>query len=439
MEGSCAHYRQRSVFQELAPGWMSPFCKNEIIGRPPVVFNNPTMNRTEPPAMTIEVLTTSYPSHEHDWSGVFIAKLLQAVTRRGHHVKVIAPSDGEFHGKRRLHGIETLRFPYFIPRALHRLTRGGGGIPENLRESNLAKVQLLPMMVMFFICSLWNSRRADLIYANWLGAGIVGAAVSMLTGKPLVISFRGDDGYLARDRLLWRLLTKWVSKRAAAIAPVSSELLEIIRTLGVPEEKLYLPRFGVDAEMFVPAEQPVRNSDPVRVIYAGALIPKKGIQTLFQALNHESLRDVCLVLVGDGYYADELRSLCESAGLSQRTHWTGSLSPPAVAEEMRRSDILCLPSFTEGSPNVIKEAMACGLPVVASRVGGVPDLVREGETGLLFEAGDANQLRTCLVKLVADGHLRRKMGAAAREHILVSGMTWDDTAKDFEEIFLRVL
>jgi glycosyltransferase involved in cell wall biosynthesis len=110
-----------------------------------------------------------------------------------------------------------------------------------------------------------------------------------------------------------------------------------------------------------------------------------------------------------------------------------------VAEEMRRSDILCLPSFTEGSPNVIKEAMACGLPVVASRVGGVPDLVREGETGLLFEAGDASQLRSCLAKLVADGYLRQKMGAAAREHILVSGMTWDDTAKDFEDIFLRVL
>lgn len=395
--------------------------------------------RDELGGRSILVLTTSYPSHEQDWSGIFIAKLLAAMSRRGHRVRVVAPSDGVFHGTRVVHGIEARRFGYFIPRSWERLTRGGGGIPENLAKSYLAKLQVLPMMVAFLVASLRNSRGFDLLYANWLGAGIIGAAVNVLSGKPLIVSFRGDDGYLARDRIVWRILTKWVSRRAAAIAPVSSELLHILRSLGVAPEKLHLPRFGVDTDMFRPSES--KNSSPERlqVMYAGALIPKKGLHILFEALDDERLGHVHLLIAGEGHYSDQLKTLCEMAGLSDRTRWTGSLTPLAVASEMRRSDILCLPSFTEGSPNVIKEAMASGLPVVASKVGGIPDLVRHGETGFLFEVGNVEELRECIGTLAANEGLRMRMGRAAREFVMRSGMSWDDTAKDFEAIFDGIL
>jgi len=177
---------------------------------------------------SILVLTTSYPSHETDPSGVFIAKLLAAIKTRGYSIKVVAPSDGSFYGRREVGGIETIRFEYFLPRSLERLTRAGGGIPENIKQSFLARLQLVPMLFMFLLVALRQSRGSDLVYANWLGAGIVGAAVNLLTRKPLVVSFRGDDGYLARDRLVWRILTKWVARRAAVVAPVSSELASIL-------------------------------------------------------------------------------------------------------------------------------------------------------------------------------------------------------------------
>lgn len=395
--------------------------------------------RDELGGRSILALTTSYPSHEEDWSGIFIAKLLSAMVRRGHRVRVVAPSDGGFHGTRVVHGIETLRFGYFLPRSWERLTRGGGGIPENLEKSYLAKLQLLPMMVAFLVTSLRNSRGFDLLYANWLGAGIVGAAVNVLSGKPFIVSFRGDDGYLARDRIMWRILTKWVSRRAAAIAPVSSELLHILRELGIAQEKLHLPRFGVDTEMFHPPANKTSSPEILQVMYAGALIPKKGLHILFEALGDERLGRVHLLIAGDGHYSGQLKSLCEMAGLSARTRWTGSLTPLSVASEMRHSDILCLPSFTEGSPNVIKEALASGLPVVASRVGGIPDLVRHGETGFLFEAGNVEELRECIATLAANEALRIRMGRAAREFVMQSGMSWDDTAKDFEAIFDRML
>ncbi|MDQ7783794.1 MAG: glycosyltransferase family 4 protein, partial [Desulfomonilaceae bacterium] len=95
--------------------------------------------------------------------------------------------------------------------------------------------------------------------------------------------------------------------------------------------------------------------------------------------------------------------------------------------------------FTEGSPNVIKEAMASGLPVLASTVGGIPDLVTHGETGLLFEPGDVSGLRESLALLVTDKSLRTRMGVAGSAFVRTAGLNWDATAEDFDRIFSRIL
>jgi hypothetical protein len=147
--------------------------------------------------LRILVLTTSFPSDDHDPSGVFIASLLKAISRRGHTVKVIAPSNGIVYGQGIVEGISTNRFPYFIPRSLERLTKGLGGIPENISQSWLARAQVVPMMSAFLWATLAEIRSFDVMYANWLGAGIIGALAKLLSRKPLVVSFRGDDGYLA--------------------------------------------------------------------------------------------------------------------------------------------------------------------------------------------------------------------------------------------------
>ncbi|MFH1113398.1 MAG: glycosyltransferase [Pseudomonadota bacterium] len=386
-------------------------------------------------SLMILVLTTSFPSDEKDWSGIFIAKLLQAMSRRGHRAVVVAPSDGAFHGRRVVHGIDTVRFGYFVPRSLERLTKGGGGIPENLSKSLLAKLQVIPMMAAFTAAAFRCARDADVVYANWIGAGVVGAVVNTLTGIPLVVSFRGDDGYLARDRFIWRMFTRWVIRRSSVVAPVSAELKEIMRTLGTPESKLEMPRFGVDTDMFRPGDTSREDGQDVRLLYVGALVPKKGLQTLFEALKEAEFLNVRLTVVGEGYYAPELKIICTNVGLDERTRWTGSLPPADVAEMMQNSDILCLPSFTEGSPNVIKEAMATGLAVLATNVGGIPDLVKHGTTGLLFEPGDVTGLRECLALLVRDRDLRVSMGAAGLQSLRTAGLNWDATAEDFDRIF----
>ncbi len=386
----------------------------------------------------ILVLTTSYPSEEKDPSGVFIAKLLGAIQKLGYSVKVVAPSNGTFYGIRFIDGIETVRFGYFLPHSLEKLTRGGGGIPENMAQSLLARIQLVPMMLRFVIVALLQARGSDFIYANWLGAGIVGAFVSFLTSKPLVVSFRGDDGYLARDRLLWRVLTKWVAGRASVIAPVSAELLNIMGSLGVPEEKLLLPRFGVDTEMFRPPEASREGNGETRILFVGSLIMRKGLHDLLEALADPSLNRAKLIVVGEGMCAPELTALCERLGLADRTEWRGTVPPAEVAALMRLSDILCLPSYMEGRPNAVNEAMASGLPVVTTRIGGIPDMVEEGKTALLFEAGNIEELRRCLLSLVSDPDRRKAMGQAGRDLLIRTGVSWNSTAEEFDLIFSRL-
>ncbi|MBM4329179.1 MAG: glycosyltransferase family 4 protein [Deltaproteobacteria bacterium] len=384
------------------------------------------------------VLTTSYPSNEADPLSAFIARLLVALGKKGYQATVVAPSDGTFFGRRAIFGIDTIRFGYFWPRSLLRLTRGAGGIPETLNQSRLARLQLVPMMAVFLLVSLRYAGGCDVIYANWLGAGLIGALVSLITGKPLVVSFRGDDGYLARDRRLWRVLTRSVSARASAIAPVSEEIGAILVDLGIPPDKVYLPRFGVDTEMFHPADHNGQRTCS-RLLFVGSLIPKKGVQDLLAALAHSSLSQVSLDVVGDGFHRSELESISKRLGLVNRVQWLGMRPPDEVAALMRQADILCLPSYTEGKPNVVREAMASGLPVVASRVGGIPEMVKERSTALLYEPGNVEDLRKCVSELVNNDELRRSMGAAARQLIVDSGVTWESTAEDFDRIFRGIL
>ncbi len=368
---------------------------------------------------------------------MFIANLAIALKKRGYPILVICPAVPGRHGRVSVNGIETVRFAYFLPRSHQRLTGGEGGIPENVARSFLARLQLAPMMAVFLYTVLRETLGTDILYANWLGAAIVGAAARTLTRAPLVVSLRGDDGYLARERRVWRVLTKWVIRKSNYLAPVSGELRDIATKLGALPSKCSVPRFGVDAELFHPPSEDDRGDGRVRVVFVGSL-PKKGLQDLLLALSGPELADVQLIVVGDGAYAARLKALAEELGLGKRTTWLGVLSPPQVAQQLRQADIFCLPSYTEGSPNVVKEAMASGLPVVATRAGGIPDLVRDNVNGCLYDAGDVNALKKCIASLARSENMRKVFGKMSRQTVEENCLTWDATAEDFDRIFQRI-
>jgi colanic acid/amylovoran biosynthesis glycosyltransferase len=160
----------------------------------------------------------------------------------------------------------------------------------------------------------------------------------------------------------------------------------------------------------------------VRALCVAALREKKGHRQLFEALasGNSSLDRITLHVVGNGRLREELEAYSARLGLGARVHFHGSLTEPEVVAELDRADIFVLPSViersgdAEGIPVALMEAMAAGVPVVASRMTGVAELVQDEETGLLVEPGDVSDLAAKLVHLVEDPDSARKRATAAR-------------------------
>jgi glycosyltransferase involved in cell wall biosynthesis len=186
---------------------------------------------------------------------------------------------------------------------------------------------------------------------------------------------------------------------------------------------------GVDTKFFTPAWHRPANMR-VRVLFVGSLRPFKGPQLLLRAATR--FPNAEFVIVGDGLMATELQDRVQREELLN-VRFTRGLDVSAVREQYRAADVFLFPSHWEGSPKVILEAAACGLPVVV-RQDYEPETVLDGKTGYLGRGED--ELLAHLEKLIANPDLRRSMGRAARTHI--EKFDWDPITRQWEEIFLRL-
>ena len=257
----------------------------------------------------------------------------------------------------------------------------GHGVVGNLRRRPWL-APLVPALLASFVRAA-RPIDADLVHAHWLPAGWVAAR----TGKPYVVQVWGTDLALAR-RAPW--LARGVLRRARLVIAASNELAENARDLGAREVRV-IPS-GVDLPAEVGAE-----ADPPEVLYAGRLSPEKGVLELVEAA-----AGLNLVVAGDG----PLRSRVPGA--------QGFVPHDELQRLYARAAVVACPSRREGFGVTCLEAMAHGRPVVATPVGGLRDLVTDGETGLVVPARDPAALRAALERLLGDPQLRRRLGEAGR-------------------------
>ena len=252
------------------------------------------------------------------------------------------------------------------------------------------------------------------------------------------------DLYTRADRALLRivdLLSTLVIVNCEAVRD------DLAARHGLPRERTYLSYNGVDTEIFRPARdaEEGRAALPEGLRQAGlvigcvsALRPEKDIGTLIRAFAALISRrpDARLAIVGSGSMEREWRSLCGALSVADRVHFEPTT--PRVEEWMRGFDIAVLPSLSESFPNSLLESMACGCAVVGSRVGGVPEMIEDGVSGLLFRAGDAEDLERKLDALAVSSSLRAELSqaGAARARALFALET--AVARN-EELYLRVL
>jgi glycosyltransferase involved in cell wall biosynthesis len=332
--------------------------------------------------MKVAVLTTSYPREPGDPAGNFVADAVERVRGRGVEVEVVSPASFRHFG-----------IAY------------GAGVVGNLRREPWRAALVPAMLGSFSLAARRASRDADLVHAHWLPAG----AVALTTGKPFVVQLWGTDVELARRATP---LARRVLRRARLVICASNALAASARELGAREVRV-IPS-GVD----VP-EEVAEEAEPPEVLFAGRLSPEKGILELVEAAN-----GMTLVVAGDGPLRDRVPGAL------------GFVPHHALGPLYERAAVVAVPSHREGFGVVCAEAMAYGRPVVAGAVGGLLDLVADGETGLLVPPRDVPALREALERLIGDRELRRRMGEAARERVR-SRFAWpavtDATLAAYEE------
>jgi glycosyltransferase involved in cell wall biosynthesis len=245
--------------------------------------------------------------------------------------------------------------------------------------------------------------------------GLIGVVAKFLYGIPVVVSVQCETEYQLDRFTQSRLLSPFVFRHADHLtvqSPTMAEQLtkvfERVRRRPTGDEirrKLCVIPNGIS-----PVDAQYCDGDAV--LFVGRLTKAKGVHVLLEAMRR--CPDEFLIVVGDG---PERRALERSARHLANVAFTGMVGHVKVDEYLARARVLVLPSFQEGQPNVVMEAMARGIPVIASRVGGVPDLVRHGDTGFLIEPGDIGAIAYYIRALAADAGLRARLAVNCRREM----------------------
>jgi glycosyltransferase involved in cell wall biosynthesis len=264
--------------------------------------------------------------------------------------------------------------------------------------------------------------------AGWVGRALAPAlrgtrVVYTLHGVPDALSDLVDGNRRAadrrlRDRLYYLHGERWITRWSGAevVSPSAAVATYAVEHVGLASERVHVVPNGVDHLRFRPTDRGPARPGELVVAWIGSLEPVKGLDVLVDAL--ACVEGVRVLLAGDGPSRDALVARLDAAGLADRVELLGRVARPE--EVFGRADALLLTSLAESCPMVLLQAMAAGLPALATAVGGVPEVLREGREGLLVPAGDAARVAAALSALRDDPVRRRAMGDAARERVLAA-------------------
>jgi len=296
------------------------------------------------------------------------------------------------------------------------------------------KVPILRMTT-YMLSGLFNCARiaqkdrCRLIHAHFvIPTGLIAVLVGRWLGIPIIIQAHGSDltKYAKLNRwVAW--LTAFTAKHADHLIVVSDELSAILlEEFAVPSHKITVRSCGIDMAHFSPiSRNQARNEldlpiEATLVLFVGSLIPRKGVDTLLSAIarvvEHDSR--VRLIVVGEGPLREQLGTQAHALAIDKMVHFVGRKSNEELPIWYSAADMFVLPSLREGTPLALLEALSCGLPVVVSRAGGMPELIVDGKNGLLTDIGDPVDLERKIRMLLGEPDLRRLLRDTARDTVL---------------------
>ncbi len=390
----------------------------------------------------ILILTDVFPDEDEPASGVFVYELTKALSHKNEAVVIhprlwnplglLAPfakkraaggsSDGKETGNRPIHGTEVYRPKLFV-------------LPKGDR--------LFFRAFAFFFAALPLVKRLqrrfpfDLIHAHMAcPAGFAAVLLGMTCGKRVIITAHGSDVHTFPQSFFLRQLILFTLKRAHKVATVSFALKGLIEKMATLQKDISVIRNGVRQDAFFPIDKTKARerlglpAGRKAVLFVGNLLPVKGVDSLLRAyVTVSESNQADLIIVGKGESTPELKALTKALGVEARVHFTGTVRHDMIPLWINACDVLCLPSHREGFPTIIVEAFACGRPVVATRVGGVPEAVINDSLGILIDSNHPDVLASALNTALAKEWNTQAIAAYGRS------FSWHAIAEEYHHLY----
>ena len=390
--------------------------------------------------LKIMMLTSSFPLSKQNTSGIFILRLVEQLANHND-ITVMTPCPAE-----RIKPEVDRRFIIkcfrYAPRSLQILAHRPGGIPASIKKNSWLYLLVPFFMISMASASLRTALGVDLIHANWSANGFIACIAGRIARKPVVTTLRGADVNRASHSPVDRFFLKRCLKFSDSIITVSDAIRKIIKNK-YPQwsDKVVTIPNGVDNKFIgIGADRDYKTSDRIRFVTIGSLIPRKRIETILYALSRiKTLDGIELSVIGDGPEEQFLKELTLDLDLAGCVEFLGPISHAKVPGHLQYSDGFILSSTSEGRPNALLEAMASGVPVIASNIAGVRELIEDGKTGLLFDVDHPEQLAKQLELLIKDSNARCALGQGGRNFIIENDLTWNNTAARYSSIYKEVM
>jgi glycosyltransferase involved in cell wall biosynthesis len=373
------------------------------------------------PAKRLRILTVThnYPRFAGDPAGAFVARIAEGAAARGHEVEVIAPHAPGTATEEQNERLRVRRFRYG-PEALERVAYTGSLHGRTLFSPVAALA--FPGFLLAFAQALRTAIRRfepDVVHAHWwLPAGFFASRNRI----PYLVTVHGSDVRLLERGDLVRRVASSVFRRAARITTASRFLADDLRRmLPTLDTEILVTPMPVGVTGFIEGTRQPKHSPP-RILYAGNLVPSKGVDVLLGAAAELSRRGVVyeLKILGEGPVTADLQTLARDLGIANHVTWAPFVPQTQMPREYGASTVTVLPSRgrAEGLGLTLVEALLAGSAVVGTAAGGIPEVVIHEQTGLIARAGDPSDLATQIQRVLTDTPLRDRLTREGKDHAL---------------------
>lgn len=364
--------------------------------------------------MKICIVPTMFPKYKGDYYGSFVFDDARMLVKKGFEVHVVTQHNPGIPYKEVMDGIYVHRFKWMEPKEFRALVHFKG-LLDSLRLITYIS------SLFFNLIRIIRKNDIDVLHAHSvIPTGFITVIVAKIMQKNVFITAHGMDITNFEDNSFFKRIIKFSLNNSSKSIAVSKNLAKKMISFGVDEKKIIVLRNGVDTNRFKPLHNPkirlkynIEDND-ILILFVGYLDTFKGIFELIESFNKIKTdeNNIILMIIGTGPLKHEIEKRIRELGLSKQVTFTGQVSPSEMHEYYQSADIFVLPSHNDagGPPIVFIEAMACGLPVIGTNVGGIPEGIDECVNGFIVPPKNAIELAEKLETLVKDENLRSDFG-----------------------------